>query len=127
MKDSANARRRAARGLPPDAELKASPGLPIGETRKHRGYVIQRTAGHHRANRFGWVYQHILAAEAKYGIRITRDFTVHHANGIRSDNRPENLELRWGNHGKGADVLPGLLVNPKMRAIARSILSQYDD
>lgn len=27
--------------------------------------------------------------------------TVHHINGNREDNRPENLQLRSGNHGKG--------------------------
>jgi len=82
---------------------------------------------HPRADRHGWVFQHIVIAEKKYGFPITRDFTVHHVNGSRSDNRPENLELRWGNHGKGADVLPGLLRDPAMRAAARRVLSQYDD
>lgn len=94
---------------------------------KDKGYVFLKAPGHHRADRYGWVYQHIVVAEQKYGITITRDFTVHHLNGDRSDNRPENLELRWGNHGKGADVLPGLLRDPTMRAVARRVLAEYDD
>jgi hypothetical protein len=91
------------------------------------GYKVMKTSGHHRADKYGWVYQHIVVAEAKYGIQITRDFTVHHINGDRTDNRPENLDLRWGNHGKGADVIPALLRLPEMRAVARAVLAQYDD
>lgn len=68
-----------------------------------------------------------MIAEEKYGITITRDFTVHHINGDRSDNRAENLDLRWGNHGKGADVLPALLRDPRMRAVARRVLAEYPD
>lgn len=100
---------------------------PEGSTFLHKGYVMVKTSGHHRADAYGWVYQHIVIAEAKYGVRITRGFTVHHRNGVRSDNRPVNLELRIGPHGKGADVLPGLLRHPQMRAEARRILAQYDD
>lgn len=91
------------------------------------GYLLIKMTGHHRADKFGWVYHHIVVAEAKYGIKVTRDFTVHHVNGDRTDNRPENLDLRWGNHGKGADVIPALLRLPEMRAIARLVLAQYDD
>lgn len=101
---------------------------PEGYTFLDRGgYKLMKASGHHRADRYGWVRQHIVVAEAKYGIEITRDFTVHHINGDRADNRPENLDLRWGNHGKGADVIPALLRLPEMRAVARAVLAQYDD
>lgn len=112
----------------PTAELRSlAQAHPIGYTFRHRGYVIVKAPGHHRADRHGWVFQHILAAEEKYGIRVTREFTVHHVNGDKGDNRHANLELRYGNHGKGADVIPALLRLPEMRAIARAVLAQYDD
>lgn len=122
---------RARRGLPPDApKMQGSrESRPEGHRYVHKqsGYVYVKATGHHRANRYGWTYEHIIVAEQKFGIAITRDFTVHHMNGDRADNRPENLDLRWGNHGKGSDVLPGLLRDPGMRRIARVILAQYDD
>lgn len=102
-------------------------GHPAGTRRVHHGYVYVKHRAHHRANRYGWVFEHLLVAEAKYGIKITRDFTVHHVNGDRTDNRPANLELRWGNHGKGADIIPALLRDPELRSIARKVLAQYDD
>jgi hypothetical protein len=128
--DHSRRKTRRRLGLPEDAPSMRGKRAhrPEGYVHTHpRGYALVKATGHHRASRYGWVLQHILVAEAKYGIKITTDFTIHHINGDRGDNRPENLDLRWGNHGKGADVLPALLRLPEMRAIAREVLAQYDD
>ena len=110
-------RDRASRGHPLVGPLPYS-GKPIGSTYIHRGYLLEKVGygkdAHHRANKEGWVFQHILVAEEKYGIPITRDFTIHHRNGNRSDNSPANLELRVGNHGKCADVAPVLIQNEEI-------------
>src|SRR3990167_3556597 len=50
------------------------------------------------------ILEHRLVMEQVIGRPMLPTETIHHKNGIRSDNRPENLELRVGQHGKGSTI-----------------------
>ena len=69
-----------------------------GRTITPHGYVLVRLPGHHLADVRGYVYEHRLVAEEMLGRQLRDGELVHHLNGDKTDNRPENLEVHESNH-----------------------------
>jgi hypothetical protein len=57
------------------------------------GYIMVHAPGHPRARSSPYVFEHIIVMETVLARYLFPDETVHHRNGVRDDNRPENLEL----------------------------------
>ena len=57
------------------------------------GYVLVKAPAHHPRAKKGWIREHILVMEDKLGRHLEAGEQVHHVNGVKDDNRPENLEL----------------------------------
>lgn len=68
------------------------------------GYVIILVKNHPNSKKNGRIREHVFIMSEKLGRAIKKKETVHHKNGIKSDNRIENLELWSHSHPYGQRV-----------------------
>lgn len=65
-----------------------------GRSVASNGYVLIKVGfDHHLADVRGYAYEHRIVAEQKLGRRLLAGEQVHHVNGNKQDNRPENIEV----------------------------------
>ena len=86
-------------GLPPQRRKEAKGHLNRDGYRLVPLSASDPLAAMRRAN--GFVHEHRLVVARWLGRVLRPDETVHHKNGVKTDNRLENLQLRQGRHGNG--------------------------
>ena len=57
------------------------------------GYILLRIKDHPNSNPNGYIREHRVVLEESLGRLLRREELVHHVNGVRDDNRIENLLL----------------------------------
>ncbi len=72
--------------------------------KKGRGYIYFKSPNHPNRTREGFVLEHRLIMEKYIGRLLINEETVHHKNGLKDDNRIENLELWEKCHPMGRRI-----------------------
>lgn len=76
-----------------------SPRWKGGRAITSKGYVLIHCPEHPNCGAYGYVSEHRLVMERHLGRLLGPDEVVHHVNGVKNDNRIENLEvMRHGEH-----------------------------
>lgn len=63
-----------------------------GKMVTRKGYVMLHEPEHHRADKRGYVMEHILVWEKANGRELPKGWVVHHIDGVKNNNSPENLQ-----------------------------------
>lgn len=79
--------------LPPRHTGEKHPMWKGGRRKTKDGYILVLSHNHPRATKanHGYVFEHILVWEQTHERLLPKGYTIHHINGIKDDNRPENL------------------------------------
>jgi hypothetical protein len=78
-----------------------------GKTIDKNGYVLIHKPGHPSCNSGGYVREHRLVMEGILGRYLTREEVVHHKDGNKMNNNPDNLQVYANNGLHLAEDLPG--------------------
>ena len=76
-----------------------APNWKGGRIRDRDGYAYLRMLEHPHATQNGYIFEHRYVMEQHLGRYLESWEMVHHRNGIKDDNRIENLEILIGNGG----------------------------
>ena len=69
-----------------------------GRVQTTKGYILLYRPDHPRASKSGYVMEHRVVMESVLGRLLEDGEVVHHLNGIKSDNVPENLQVMQKRH-----------------------------
>ena len=90
--------RKSGNSGPPERLKAEYVGGPVNSS----GYVLlSGYRDHPNSQSNGKILEHVLVMSKMVGRPIMAGETVHHKNGIRTDNRPDNLELWVSRHPPG--------------------------
>ena len=89
-------------GIHSESDLKCGPKGSGTITRY--GYRQITLKNHPNSRRCGTMFEHVLVMSNHLGRPIEKGETIHHKNGIRHDNRIENLELWSKSHPQGQRI-----------------------
>lgn len=117
-----NSTGRRPKSQRPDQRGAANPNWKGGRVRHPKGYVLAYAPNHPDAVG-GYVLEHRLVAESMLGRRLTSSEDVHHKDGDKSNNHPDNLEILA--HAEHARLEAGKRVARLARSLAGDMATAW--